>query len=213
MEIGLFEVLVVLASIAVAATLHEFMHGYVAYKLGDNTAKFSGRLTLNPIAHVDPFLTVLLPILSVSLGGPLFGAAKPVPFNPSNFRNGETGLAMVALAGPLTNFVLAALGGGIYQFLGMLSAPGIISEVLLIFIAFNLGFFIFNMIPFPPLDGSRLLYVLAPEPVRRVMQTIESTGLLGIAIFVFVGFRYIGPLLGEAIDILLGLLTGVSVLT
>ncbi len=213
MEIGVFGIVVILATLAVSVTLHEFMHGYIAYQLGDNTAKHSGRLTLNPLSHVDPFLTVALPLILAVLGAPPFGAAKPVPFNPSNFRNGETGLAMVALAGPLTNLVLAAIAGAIFQILGLNPLVGSLAGVLQLFIVVNLAFFVFNMIPFPPLDGSRVLYVLAPEPVRRVMQTIESTGLLGVGIFIFVGFPLISPLLGNAIAILSEWLTGVNILT
>ena len=199
---------IVLATLAVSVTLHEYMHGYVAYKLGDNTAKLSGRLTLNPLAHVDPFATVLLPIMLAIIGLPPFGAAKPVPFNPSHLRNGETGLVMVSVAGPLTNLVLAAIGGVLFQ---ILPISFFTLTVLPWFILLNLAFFVFNMIPFPPLDGSRILYVLAPEPVRRFMNTIESMGLIGIGLFIFIGFPFIGPFLGAAISVLSRWLTGVDI--
>lgn len=209
----IISILVILATLAVSVTLHEFMHGYVAYQLGDNTAKFSGRLTLNPLSHVDPIATVALPIfLYLFTPFPPFGAAKPVPFNPSNFRNGETGLAMVALAGPLTNFVLAAIGGAVFQ-VAAVPLGGSLASILQLFILVNLAFFVFNMIPFPPLDGSRLLYVFAPEPVRRVMQTIESGGLFAIGIFIFIGLPVISPLLGRSIAVLSEWLTGVNLLT
>lgn len=203
-------IVAVLGTLAISVTLHEFMHGYVAYKLGDNTAKYSGRLTLNPIAHVDPFATVLLPIILLIIGGPLFGAAKPVPFNPSNLRNGETGFAMVSLAGPLTNLVLAALGGLMFR---LLPLGGEALYVLTVFIVLNLGLFVFNMIPFPPLDGSRVLYVLAPESVRRVMQNIESMGLLGIGILVIAIFYLgLGVVIGNAVSILSEWLAGTDLL-
>lgn len=190
----------ILGTLAISVSLHEFMHGYMAYKLGDNTAKYSGRLTLNPLAHVDPFGTVLLPLILFIIGGPLFGAAKPVPFNPSNLRNGETGFAMVALVGPLTNLGLAIIGGIFYQ---LVPLGEVATYVLAVFILLNIGLFVFNMIPVPPLDGSRVLYVLAPEGVRRFMQTLESGGLFTIAILVFVLFPLgLGVALGQAISIL-----------
>lgn len=196
----LFAIAVILVVLAVSITLHEFMHGFVAYRLGDDTAKLSGRLTLNPLKHIDPFLTVALPILLYIAGAPPFGAAKPVPFNPSRFRNGETGLAMVALAGPLTNLVLAAIAGFITQ---VIVLPEVLMQIASLFIVVNLAFFVFNMIPFPPLDGSRFLYVLAPDSVRRFMATIESAGLLGVGLFIVFGFPVISPLLTEAIRVLL----------
>lgn len=208
MELGIVGIIIAIAVLAVSITFHEFMHGFVAYKLGDDTAKYSGRLTLNPIAHIDPFLTVLLPLLLLLLGAPPFGAAKPVPFNPSRLRNGETGMAMVALAGPLTNFVLAAFVGIWMQIFVL---PPVVANIFLYFVIINLAFFVFNLIPFPPLDGSRALYVLAPEPVRQLMRTIESAGLLGIALFIFVGFQFIAPPLGEAVSILTEFLTGVVI--
>lgn len=202
-------IIVVLATLAISVTLHEYMHGYVAYKLGDNTAKFSGRLTLNPLAHIDPFATVLLPVVLALAGLPPFGAAKPVPFNPSNLRNGETGLLMVSLAGPFTNLVLAALGGFLFQ---VLPVSFFTLNILPWFIVLNLAFFVFNMIPFPPLDGSRLLYVLSPEPVRRFMQRIEQMGIFGIGIFIVLGYNFFFPFLGAAIAILARWLTGENIL-
>lgn len=197
---SIFAILILIAVLAISITFHEFMHGYVAYKLGDDTAKHSGRLTLNPLAHIDPFLTVLLPLMLALSGLPPFGAAKPVPFNPSRLRNGETGMVMVALAGPLTNLALAAIVGFITQ---VVVLPPALFAIAGYFVIINLAFFVFNMIPFPPLDGSRVLYVLAPEPVRQVMRTIEASGLIGVGLFILATFTFLSPLLTRAIQILL----------
>jgi Zn-dependent protease len=189
MDIGY--IVIVLVVILLSMTLHEAMHAFMGYYLGDDTAKLEGRLTLNPIKHIDPFLTIILPVMLAIAGGPIFGGAKPVPFNPQRVRYEEWGAALVALAGPLTNFVIAFVLFGIYALLGT-PATGIWSQVLSTAIAVNLGFFIFNMIPIPPLDGSRVLYALAPEFIRRGMEGIERFGI----IFVFAIVLLAGPLLG-----------------
>jgi Zn-dependent protease len=187
--------------IAISITVHEFMHGYMALKLGDETAKDAGRLTLNPIHHIDPFATVLLPILLIAFGLPPFGAAKPVPFDPMRVKFEEFGAALIAVVGPLSNFVLAALGAIILRLTGGFDSA-LIMTFLVLFISINLGFFIFNLIPFPPLDGSRVLYAFAPEPLQRIMAQIESFGLLAIAAFIFLLFPFIRPLL-ESINLAL----------
>lgn len=189
--------------LAISITCHEFMHAYVSFMLGDDTAHLHGRLSLNPLAHIDPFGTVLLPILLFMAGLPVFGAAKPVPFNPSRLRYGEWGSAMVAAAGPLTNLVLAAF---ISLWLRLLSVSGITQNFFELFIMVNIGFFVFNMIPFPPLDGSRILYAIAPDGLRRIMMQIESFGLFGIMIFIFVLFPFISPVMGSIMNGLLNVL-------
>jgi len=189
--------------LAISITCHEFMHAYVSFMLGDDTAQLHGRLSLNPLAHIDPFGTVLLPILLFMAGLPVFGAAKPVPFNPSRLRYGEWGSAMVAASGPLTNLVLAAF---ISLWLRLLSVSGITQDFFELFIMVNIGFFVFNMIPFPPLDGSRVLYAIAPDGLRRIMMQIESFGLFGIMIFIFVLFPFISPVMGSIMNGLLNVL-------
>lgn len=173
---------IALGVILVSMTLHEVMHGFMAYWLGDDTAKALGRLTLNPIKHIDPVLTIILPIFLIAAGGPVFGGAKPVPFNPSRLRYGEWGVALVAIAGPLTNFVLAFLGFGIGVLTGVITAEGVLASnlglVVYTFVTVNLGFMVFNLIPMPPLDGSRVLYALAPDFVRRGMEEIEKFGIM-----------------------------------
>jgi Zn-dependent protease len=185
------QIIIVLAAIIVSMTIHEAMHGYAAHALGDTTAKDMGRLTLNPLKHIDIITTVLLPIVLILLGAfPIF-AAKPVPFDPSRVKFGEYGAALVALAGPFTNFALAvaaalvlrAFGGDINQ-----SSE----QAILIFLEVNVAFFIFNMIPFPPLDGSRLLYAFAPDWLREIMVRIESFGFMAILIFIILFIQYGG---------------------
>ena len=176
----------VLGVILVSMTIHEAMHGFMAYYLGDDTAKLQGRLTLNPIKHIDPFLTILLPVLLAISGAPIFGGAKPVPFNPNRVRYGEWGSALVAIAGPLTNLVFAFATFGLFVLLGQDAATGA-GRALSIATMVNLGFFVFNMIPFPPLDGSRVLYALAPEFVRRGMEMLERLGIIVIFAIVLLG--------------------------
>lgn len=172
---------VVIVAILVSLTIHEAMHAYVAHALGDTTAKDEGRLTLNPLRHVDLLMTIGLPVVMIVLGLPPLLIAKPVPFDPHSVRFGEYGAALVALAGPFTNLGLAVLGALLMRFAGF---EGDIAGMLNIFVQINIVFFVFNMIPFPPLDGSRLLYAVAPEPFQRLMYAIESAGFL-VIIFVF----------------------------
>ena len=207
---------IVIGVILVSMTLHEAMHGFVAYWLGDDTAKLQGRLTLNPIKHIDPFLTILLPVLLALVGAPIFGGAKPVPFNPNRVRYDEWGAALVAIAGPLTNFLIAFIVFGIGTVLGYnLSdfATVDIPELILTYgVIINLGFFVFNMIPLPPLDGSRVLYALAPEFVRRGMEYIEQYGLIFVFIFVLLASSVIGSFMGQAIQLFVELFGKIFVL-
>lgn len=184
-------IFVALVTILISMTLHEAMHGFMAYWLGDDTAKREGRLTLNPIHHIDPFLTILLPVMLAIVGAPIFGGAKPVPFNPNRVRYEEWGAALVALAGPLTNLLLAFLTFAVYAVLR--PAGGMLEQILFTAVSVNLGFFIFNMIPIPPLDGSRVLYALAPDFIRRGMEVIERYGI----ILVFVVVMAASPLISK----------------
>ncbi len=139
----------------------------------------------------------------------MLGAAKPVPFNPYRVKYEEYGAAMVALAGPLTNLFLAVVAAGVFRVLvGDVLVADTTAYVLKTFILVNLGFFVFNMIPFPPLDGSRVLFAVAPEPVQKVMATIESYGLLGFVVFFFFLFKYISPMISDIINALFRILIG-----
>jgi Zn-dependent protease len=205
-NVDLTYLLIVFGSILLSMTLHEAMHAFASYWLGDDTAKLQGRLTLNPLAHIDPFTTVLLPLLLVVLGAPPFGAAKPVPFNPARVRFGDYGAAIVGAAGPITNLVLAILAGLVARALGQ--GPSSVYSVLTIFTVVNASFFLFNLIPFPPLDGSRILYAIAPDGVREVMERIESMGFTAIILFMLLFYTFlIGPfekLLYGLIGLILG---------
>lgn len=198
-------VAIVLVVILLSMTLHEAMHGFVSYWLGDNTAKLEGRLTLNPIKHIDPFLTILLPVALAIMGLPIFGGAKPVPFNPYQVRYGEWGVALVAIAGPLTNFVLAFLVFGVYALVGQPDVHTISGMILSTAILVNLGFFVFNIIPIPPLDGSRVLYALAPDFARRGMEYIERYGVFVIFAIVLLLSPFIGTFMQAAVGFFLDL--------
>ena len=174
-DLSFGDLIVVIASILFSMALHEATHAYAAHALGDSTAKEEGRLTLNPLKHIDLLMTVALPIVMILLGAPPLLIAKPVPFDPRAVKYGEYGAALVALAGPFTNLLLAVAASLAMRFVGSDSS---ITHALVIFMQINIVFFVFNMIPLPPLDGSRLLYALAPEPVQRVMYIIESAGFL-----------------------------------
>ena len=196
----LIYIVIVVGVILISMTLHEAMHAFVGYWLGDDTAKLQGRLTLNPIKHIDPFLTILLPLILAVIGAPIFGGAKPVPFNPDRLRWDEWGAALVALGGPLTNFVLAFIGYGIWVVAGMPPDSTLAGMFLQTFFLVNLGFFVFNMLPIPPLDGSRVVYAIAPEFVRVGMRFIEQYGLIFIFAIVLLASGPLGSFIGAAID-------------
>ena len=201
-------IIMIFAIILLSMTVHEAMHAFMGYFLGDNTAKIEGRLTLNPLKHIDPFMTILLPLTMALLGGPVFGGAKPVPFNPSRVRYGEWGAAMVALAGPLTNLFIAFFAFGIGVLMGVVSNGGLVASsflgsVIAMTVSVNLGFFVFNMLPVPPLDGSRLLYALAPESARRLMEQIEQYGTLVVFLLVVLFSSAIGRVMSACISTIL----------
>jgi Zn-dependent protease len=198
---------VVLLSIVIALSIHEAMHAYVAHWLGDTTAQDMGRLTLNPLKHIDAVTTVLLPMVLILSGFPPFFVAKPVPFNPDRVKYDEFGTALVGVAGPLTNLALACFAAIIFRAWGT-DLSSFFYNALIIFTEVNIGFFIFNMIPFPPLDGSRLLYAFAPEPLQEIMRQIESFGFFGIILFMLIVFQFISGPVGNVENSLLNFLLG-----
>lgn len=199
--INLTGLLIAFIIVLVSMIFHELAHGLVAYWLGDDTAKEEGRLTLNPMKHLDPFLSVLLPLMLALSGGPIFGGAKPVPVDSRNLKHGVWGMALVAIAGPLTNFLSAFVAFLIGFYTGVFAdGAGIWAEILGDVVAINLGFGVFNLIPIPPLDGSRVLYAIAPDGVREVMARMENWGILLVMILVVFIPGLVNTVMGGAIS-------------
>ena len=204
----ILEVIIVLIPILMSMTMHEDMHAFMGYALGDNTAKEEGRLTLNPIRHIDPVMTLLLPLIMVILHAPVFGGAKPVPFNPNRVRFGDWGAALVAFSGPITNLIIAFITFGVGVFSGVINNAGAVQStifglIISTAVSVNLGFFVFNMLPIPPLDGSRILYAVAPDGIRGVMQKIEQNGILLVMIIVVLFSDVIGQVMSGCIRAIL----------
>lgn len=189
-NLTLNDLVIVVISLIFSLALHEAMHAFTARWLGDTTAEDAGRLTLNPLRHIDPLTTILLPIISLWLLNTPFLAAKPVPFNPNRVRYGEMGAALVGIAGPLTNLALAVVAAVLLRFTSNDTAI----NALGLFMGVNVAVFVFNMIPFPPLDGSRLLYAFAPEPLQELMSRIEGMGFTAILIFMMLFFYFLAPI-------------------
>lgn len=175
-----------------SAILHEIAHGWVAYRLGDPTAKLKGRITLNPVPHIDPFLSLLVPLLLIFSGSPIiFGGAKPVPVDPFNLRDGRKDLALVSLVGPLTNLLLAIIASLLIHILfpgaGFVETmrSGILGFILAMTVQLNLLLAIFNLIPIPPLDGSKVFSLLLPPKMAISYLSIGSIGMLLLLFLLF----------------------------
>lgn len=190
----IFQIIILVMSVVI----HEVSHGFMAGILGDPTAKMAGRLTLNPLKHIDPVGSIILPALLVITQSPvLFGWAKPVPFNPYNLRGGKWGPALVAVAGPFSNFFIALVFGLILRFgqaSGSLSLAFITMSSVIILTNIFLG--LFNLVPIPPLDGSKVLFAALPYRWRRVQYVLERYQLIFVLILVFFSgnFLYSGVL-------------------
>lgn len=176
-----------------SAILHEIAHGFVAEKLGDPTARLAGRLTLNPIPHIDPIMSIAVPLLLIISGSPIiFGAARPVPVNPLMLREGRKDIALVALAGPATNLVLAILGAFLIRSLGVV-LPEFIPPLIL-FVKFNLALGFLNLIPVPPLDGSKIFAFIMPENIAQQYYALAPFGIF--ILFLLLLMTPIGDILG-----------------
>ena len=190
----IFSLIILIFSIVI----HEFAHGWAADRLGDPTARYMGRLTLNPLPHIDPIGSIMLPlILYLSQAGLIVGWAKPVPYNPYNLRDQKNGPAIVGAAGPASNLLLALIFGIIIRILLSQGFP-IDSRIIILFgiiVFYNILLGIFNLIPIPPLDGSKVLFHLLPYSLHPVREIIERNGLLFLLLFIFFGFGLIIPIL------------------
>jgi Zn-dependent protease len=200
-DLNLTYITVIIVCLLVAMTVHEFMHAYVGFRLGDTTAMEHGRISFNPLHHIDPFMTIVLPIITLLLFHAPILAAKPVPFDPRRVKYGEYGAALLAAAGPLSNLVMAFLAALAVNLLAPLSFA---AQVLELFVQLNVALFVFNLVPIPPLDGSRVLYAFAPEPLQDFMRQIEPYGFFIIfALVLWGGFGgFIGNLMQMVLNVL-----------
>ena len=183
--ITIFSLIVLLFSVII----HELAHGNVALSLGDQTAKYEGRLTLNPLKHLDPFGSVILPLLllfATAGQGPIFGWAKPVPINPYNFKDQKWGTLKVAIAGPATNFAIAIIFGLIIRIINLPQTLPFV-EMLGIITIYNFLWGMFNLVPIPPLDGSWILFRFLPRGAEKAKMFMQQYGLFILIFFIFFG--------------------------
>ncbi len=185
-----------------SAIIHEYAHGWIAYQLGDPTAKYAGRLTIDPRAHIDRWGTILMPIgLFILTGGRfMFAYAKPVPYNPYNLRDQKWGPVWVGLAGPMANFMLALCFSIVYHVVPVSPA----SEFFAIIVMANIVLMVFNLVPIPPLDGSKLLYALLPDSAHQIRAFFDRYGFVLLLFFIFFLFDLIQPIITALVSWLLG---------
>lgn len=206
---GIFYIFVLIMSVVI----HEFAHGYSAYLLGDNTARLSGRLTLNPLKHLDPFGSVILPLLLIFMkAGFVIGWARPVPYNPANLRNGRVGNMIVAFSGIAANLVIAILFGLLIRLAPMLGIPAYNAfsphpfyQITSIIVVMNLVLALFNIIPIPPLDGSKILFSFIPARFRQIEQFLEQWGIFLLLFFIIFIWSSISPIIFIVFSLLTGL--------
>ncbi len=190
-----------------SAVIHEVSHGTMANYLGDSTAKYSGRLTLNPLKHLDPFGSFLLPLLMLlATGGrgPVFGWAKPVPINPYNFRDQKYGSAKVAAAGPAANFAVALFFGLALRFFPAISAVSGLHLMFSYIVYINLLLGIFNLLPVPPLDGSHILFTFLPQGMENLKIILRQFGLFILLFIIFFLFNWVVLLINWIFSLIVG---------
>ncbi len=194
-----------IAILIMSVVIHEVAHGVVANAYGDPTARLQGRLTLNPLKHLDPIGSIFVPALSFWLGGFIFGWAKPVPYNPYNLRPGRFPEAAVAGAGPLSNLALATLFA-LFLRVGVADGwSGAFLHITALIVFVNILLAVFNLVPIPPLDGSRLLFALFPDKIYRLRNFFERYGFLLVIVFIFFLWQFVEPLVGAIYQVLTGL--------
>lgn len=187
-----------IAVLIMSVVVHETSHGHVANVLGDPTARLAGRLSLNPIKHLDPIGSFLVPIVLAISGNPVFGWAKPVPFNPYNLRAGKWGPALVAAAGPLSNLLVAILFGVITRIaIGLDIASPTFTMLTNYIVGINILLAVVNLIPIPPIDGSKILFALLPPRFSEIEEFFNRYGIFVVIGILFVGWRFIGPVVGS----------------
>ncbi|PSO45056.1 MAG: site-2 protease family protein [Parcubacteria group bacterium SW_6_46_9] len=193
-----------IAVLIISVIIHEVSHGYMADYLGDPTARLQGRLTMNPIPHIDPVGSVIVPAaLALLPGGIIFGWAKPVPYNPHNLRN-RYGDALVAAAGPASNLVLAVLSGLVFR-LAPVAASEPIGFFLLAVVLINIILMVFNLVPIPPLDGSKILFEFLPAKFDYIRKNLEQYGFVILLFLVFtVLFVILHPIYTNLFELLTG---------
>lgn len=191
-----------IAVLIMSVVIHEVSHGFAARFYGDHTAEYEGRLTLNPVKHIDPIGSVAVPALSYLLSGFVFGWAKPVPYNPYNLKPGRWPEAFVALAGPLSNFALAVIFGLALRFTPDPSMGFFTITATIVYV--NILLAVFNLMPIPPLDGSKILFSIFPESAYKLRHLFERYGLLLVILFIFFAWSFISPVVGVLFQILTG---------
>ena len=195
-----------IAVLIISVMLHEISHGYAAYFLGDSTAKYAGRLTLNPLKHLEIFGSIILPVFTYLTGKFILGWAKPVPFNPYNLKNQKWGLALVGIAGPATNFLLAAVFGlGIRLNDALIFLPVSFSQLAALIVLINIQLGIFNLVPIPPLDGSRLVSAFLPYRFQKIQFLLERYAFIFVLIFIFFAWQYLLPIIIYLFELITGL--------
>ncbi len=185
--------------------IHEVAHGYMADRLGDPTARLQGRLTLNPVKHIDPFGSVILPLMmAIVTPGFVFGWAKPVPYNPYNLKNKRSGEFLIAAAGPLSNLVIALIFGCIIRFVQQgVMTPFI--EIASYIVIINLTLAVFNLIPIPPLDGSKLLFSILPQQYGKTRMMLETYAPILIIVVIFFLWKFIYPVIWPIFRVFTGI--------